>query len=115
MKFLQREAIRDDKKRGILNDVEMKRFRKSLPPQQSVYVQYISYQLMSEAKLRQKIGPSLFENKLNILCCASVKISRGEPYFKGAFANSGGHTKCIHFSPVKSRHNFGKFLFLIFN
>ena len=38
MKFLQREAIRDDKKRGILNDVEMKRFRKSLPPQQSVYV-----------------------------------------------------------------------------
>ena len=43
MKFLQIEAIRDDKKRGILNDVEMKRFRKSLPPQQSVYVNILSF------------------------------------------------------------------------
>ncbi|XP_041349967.1 leucine-rich repeat and calponin homology domain-containing protein 2-like isoform X9 [Gigantopelta aegis] len=36
MKFLQSEAIREDRKRGILNDTDMKRLvRKSLPPQQT--------------------------------------------------------------------------------
>ncbi|XP_025079900.1 mediator of RNA polymerase II transcription subunit 12-like isoform X4 [Pomacea canaliculata] len=36
MKYLQIEAIREDRKRGILTDSEMKRpFRKSLPPQQT--------------------------------------------------------------------------------
>ncbi|KAL3846998.1 hypothetical protein ACJMK2_017937 [Sinanodonta woodiana] len=36
LKYLHDEAIREDKKRGILNEVEMKRYRKSLPPQQSI-------------------------------------------------------------------------------
>ncbi|XP_069104082.1 leucine-rich repeat and calponin homology domain-containing protein 1-like isoform X12 [Argopecten irradians] len=36
MKFLQIEAIREERKRGVMNDAEMKRLRKSLPPQQSL-------------------------------------------------------------------------------
>ncbi|XP_033760397.1 leucine-rich repeat and calponin homology domain-containing protein 2-like isoform X5 [Pecten maximus] len=36
MKFLQIEAIREERKRGVMNDAEMKRLRKSLPPQQSI-------------------------------------------------------------------------------
>ncbi|KAJ8310503.1 hypothetical protein KUTeg_012368 [Tegillarca granosa] len=37
MKFLQLEAIKEDRKRGVLNEAEMKRLvRKSLPPQQSI-------------------------------------------------------------------------------
>ncbi|KAK3095699.1 hypothetical protein FSP39_017790 [Pinctada imbricata] len=37
MKYLQIEAIKEDRKRGILNDTEMKRLvRKSLPPQNSI-------------------------------------------------------------------------------
>ncbi|XP_067669109.1 DISP complex protein LRCH3-like isoform X5 [Haliotis asinina] len=36
MKFLQIEAIKEDRKRGILNDMDMKKLaRKSLPPQQT--------------------------------------------------------------------------------
>jgi len=39
MKYLSITAIREDKARmGMLNEMDMKRFRKSLPSAQSVYV-----------------------------------------------------------------------------
>ena len=66
MKYLQIEAIKEDRRRGVLNDAEMKRLvRKSMPVTQWVYDIY-KYSLKSTVFAMYVVRLQKLKNDMDI-------------------------------------------------